>query len=203
MNIIGTDVAKGVEIRLGNFPEKWKQELSGNGRTMNRTGSPPAGGMNRLQVQAGSSTQHSGAMPPSFAPLAVQSTGGERPVTIRRDDIHPAIRSMMEGYIRHFRSVQFRMLCQAAGVSELELPVEEKYVRNGKNLLCYSYVLGKCNGKYCGRAQDGHAPANTLSPTFVEQLCQKLRPGVEARRNTEPAVQLTDYQPNNKRKRTA
>lgn len=203
MNIIGTDVAKGVEIRLGNFPEKWKQELSGHGRTMNRTGSPPAGGMNRLQGQAGSSTQHSGAMQPSFAPLAVQSTGGERPVTIRRDDIHPAIRSMMEGYIRHFRSVQFRMLCRAAGVSELELPVEEKYVRNGKNLLCYSYVLGKCNGKYCGRAQDGHAPANTLSLTFVEQLCQKLRPGVEARRNTEPAVQLTDYQPNNKRKRTA
>jgi hypothetical protein len=203
MNIIGTDVAKGVEIRLGNFPEKWKQELSGTTRTMHKAGVPPAGGTNHLQEQTGSNIQQSSTMPPSFAPSAVQSTGSERPVTIRQNDIHPAIRSMMEGYIRHFRSVQFRMLCRAAGVSESELPVEEKYVRNGKNLLCYSYVLGKCNGKYCGRAQDGHAPATSLSPTFVEQLCQKLRPGVEARRNTEPAVRLTDYQPNNKRKRTA
>jgi hypothetical protein len=26
MNIIGMDVSKAVEIQLGNFPDKWKQE---------------------------------------------------------------------------------------------------------------------------------------------------------------------------------
>jgi hypothetical protein len=109
----------------------------------------------------------------------------------------------MEDYIRHFRSVQLWLLCKAAGITDADLPTELQYVRNGKNLLCYSYVLGKCNGKYCGRAADGHVPAGELSPSFVEKLCNLLRPGVAARKATEPAVQASDYYQSNKRKGTA
>ncbi len=135
--------------------------------------------------------------------MPVQSATNDRPVLIRQEDIHPTIKTMMEEYIRHFRSVQLRMLCKAAGVTEGDLPTDTKYMRNGRNGLCYSYVLGKCNGKYCGRAQDGHVPARELSPTFVESLCNILRPGVAARTATEPAAQASDFYPNNKRKRTA
>jgi hypothetical protein len=203
MNIIGTDVAKGVEIRLGNLPEKWKHDSGDPQRTTGRFGAQPAAGPSCPPSHPTGSVQQPYSTPPTFPPLPVQSYGSERPVSIRQDDVHPMIRAMMEPYIRHFRSVQFRSLCRAAGLSEGDLPVEAKYVKNGKNLLCYSYVLGKCNGKYCGRAQDGHVPASTLSPGFVEQLCQKLRPGVETRRSTEPAVQAIDFLPSNKRRRTS
>jgi hypothetical protein len=74
---------------------------------------------------------------------------------------------------------------------------------NNKNNLCYSYVLGKRDGKYCGRAQDGHVSASELSEAFVEKLCQLLRPGVEARKVNKPAVQAMDYYPSNKCQRTS
>ena len=79
---------------------------------------------------------------------------------------------MMEEYICHFRSVQFHSLCKTAGISEADLPTEAKFVKNGKNMLCYSYVLSKCNGKYYGRAQEGHAPASALSGVFVDNVSQ-------------------------------
>ena len=66
---------------------------------------------------------------------------------IRQDDVHPTIKFMMEDYIRHFRSVQLRLLCKAAGITEGDLPTEAKYMSNRRNGLCYSYVLGKCNGE--------------------------------------------------------
>ena len=109
----------------------------------------------------------------------------------------------MEDYIRHFRSVQLRTLCKAAGITESDLPTEAKYLRNGKNMLCYSYVLGKCNGKYCGRAAEGHVNAGELSTEFVNRLCTLLKPGVDVRKATEPAAQVSDYFSGGKRKRTA
>jgi hypothetical protein len=69
--------------------------------------------------------------------------------------------------------------------------------------LCYSYVLRKCNRKYCGHAQEGHVLMIELSGAFVEKLCQLLRLGVESRKATDPVVQASNYYPNNKRRRTS
>ena len=160
----------------------------------------------KTQMPAGGTaggTHRTWAWTPVAPPMPVQSATNDRPVLIWQEDIHPTIKTMMEEYIRHFRSVQLRMLCKAAGITEGDLPTEAKYMRNGRNGLCYSYVLGKCNGKYCGRVQDGHVPAGELSPTFVESLCNILRPGVYARKATEPPAQASDFYPNNKCKRTA
>ena len=198
MNIIGTDVSKAVEIRMGNFPDKWKIEAGstqGARVTTSMHGRPLAQNSNNVPRAWGTG--------PGLSPMPVQSTGMERPVLIRQEDVHPTIRSLMEEYIRHFRSVQLRLLCKAAGITETDLPTEPKYLRHGKNMLCYSYVLGKCNGKYCGRTAEGHVSAGELSPEFVNRLCTLLKPGVEARKATEPAVQASDYFPSNKRKRTA
>ena len=43
MNIIGTDVSKGVEIRLGNFPDKWKHDTNGSPRSTVRPTLQPIG----------------------------------------------------------------------------------------------------------------------------------------------------------------
>jgi hypothetical protein len=201
MNIIGTDVSKAVEIRLGNFLDKRKHEqvqptdtraMVSSYQQTQKPAAATVGGKHRPWMTT-----------PGSLPTPVQSSATEQPVLIRQEDIHPAIKHMMEEYIRHFQSVQLRMLCKAAGITEGDLPTEAKYVHNGRNGLCYSYVLGKCNVKYCGCMLDGHVPAGDLSPTFVESLCNILRPGVEARKATEPAAQASNVYPNNKRKQTA
>jgi hypothetical protein len=198
MNIIGTDVFKAVEIRLGNFPEKWKVETV---HTQEARGTSM--GQGRQTPHLVNNTSRTWGTGSLITPQPVPSTGPERPVLIRQEDVHPTIKSLMEDYIRHFRSVQLRVLCKAAGITETDLPTEARYLRNGKNMLCYSYVLGKCNGKYCGRASEGHVAAGELSTEFVNRLCALLRPGVEARKATEPAAQASNYFPGQKRKRTA
>jgi hypothetical protein len=151
-------------------------------------------------TQSTTATQWTWGTNSSLPSMPVQSTGLERSVLIRQEDVHPTIKSMMEDYVPHFCSVQLRLLCKAAGITEGDLPTELKYMWNGKNMLCYSYVLGKCNGKYCGWAAEGHVPSGELSTVFVEKLCSQLKPGIKAHKATEPAVQPSDYFPKNKRK---
>jgi hypothetical protein len=200
MNIIGTDVSKAVEIRLGNFPDKWKMEHT---QLPNSKVVATPSQQHRPAVGAAGGMQRTWATTQVLPPTPVQSSASERPVLIRQEDVHPTIKTMMEGYIRHFRSVQLRLLCKAAGITEGDLPTDARYVKNGRNGLCYTYILGKCNGKYCNRAQEGDVPAGELSDSFVESLCNLLRPGVEARKATEPPAQEKDFYVGNKRKRTA
>lgn len=188
MQIVGADVHACREIRMGNFPEKWGPRSTvaslAMGSHTKGTGQEVALG---VHVPAG----HPPAWPSSFPtspPAAIQSGGSgiERPVYIRQNDIHPKIKTLMSPYISHFRSIQFRLLLKAAGVTEGDLPSLPKYLSNGRNGMCYSYVLGKCQGRVCGRAQGGHVPVSEISDAFATELCSKLAPGVERRLATEP-----------------
>jgi hypothetical protein len=207
MQIVGADVHACREIRMGNFPDKWGPKGT--------VGSLATGGSAK-----GSSynTGFTGTLPvglppavptgyPSGPPPVTHSAGSatEKAVFIRQTDIHPAIKALMTPYVSHFRSIQFRLLCKAAGVTERDLPTIPKYLENGRNGMCYSYVLGKCQGKVCGRAQNGHVPVGEITDTFATELCAKLAPGVERRLATEPpsaAVNFTS-QPGGKRYRRA
>lgn len=131
---------------------------------------------------------------------------GERPVTIRQSDIHLTIQRMMAGYVTHFRSVQLKSLLKTAQLSEADLPTIAKYVVNGKNGLCYAYVLGKCQGRMCGKFPKGHAPVADISDAFATELCGKLATAVAHRMATEPPMTQAQYvgSPSHKQfKRTA
>lgn len=195
MQIVGADVHACREIRMGNFPDKWGPRST--------VGSLVTGSSAKGTAQG---TTYTGAVPaglppalpttfPGSPPAVTQGVGSsnERPVFIRQTDIHPTIKALMSPYITHFKSVQFRLLCKAAGVTEADLPTLPKYVANGRNGMCYSYILGKCQGKVCGRAQGGHVPVGELSDTFATELCSKLAPGVERRLATEPPSTSTNF----------
>lgn len=192
MQIVGADVHACREIRMGNFPEKWGPRGT--------VASLAAKGLAHVAVAGGSlPTGQPPRIPanyPSVPPVASQ--GGtattDRPVAIRQSDVHPTIRTLMTPYISHFRSVQFRQLCKAAGISEGDLPTIARYLSNGRNGMCYSYVLGKCQGKICGRAQEGHVPASEITDDFANELCSKLAPGVERRLATEPPTTQSSFQ---------
>lgn len=88
-------------------------------------------------------------------------------VTIRNSNIHPQFQHLMASYISHFHSVQLKTLLKVSNVTKERLPTLPKYIRNGKNGLCYTYILGKCQGKRCGKSPEGHAPVGDITDTFA------------------------------------
>lgn len=98
----------------------------------------------------------------------------------------------MASYISHFRSVQLKTLLKVADVTKERLPTLPKYIRHEKNGLCYTYILGKCQGKRCGKSPEGHTPVGDIIDTFALELCTVLTPGVEKRLVMEPPT--TQYQ---------
>lgn len=56
-----------------------------------------------------------------------------------------------------------------------------KYISNGQNWLCYAYILGKCQGKMCGKSSEGHAPAGDIMDSFAHELCSLLEAGIKKR----------------------
>jgi hypothetical protein len=200
MQIIGADVQACRGVSMGNFPSKWsesgtvgsyirpqKDKQEGGLGTAPFTvpvGYPPAAGIQWAPMQ----TAQSAATPDNTA-----SGQGGRPVTIRPFDVHPRIKHLMASYITHFRSVQLKSLLNAANLTEADLPVIPKYVANGRNGLCYAYVLGKCQGKMCGKAEGGHAPVGDVSDDFANSLCGRLGSAVEHRMRTEPATPQGNY----------
>ena len=128
-----------------------------------------------------------------MVPDSASSGQGDRPVSIRHTDIHPSIKQMMARYVKHFRSVQLRSLLRVAKLSEAELPTVPKFMSNGKNTLCYAYVLGKCQGKMCGKSPHGHASATDITDTVANEICAKLGPAVEQRLATELPMQQGQY----------
>jgi hypothetical protein len=58
-----------------------------------------------------------------------------------------------------------------------DMPKLQKYMVNGTNGLCYNYVLGKCNPKYCTH-RGGHAKLVDITDEFANTLCTLLQPGI-------------------------
>ena len=80
-----------------------------------------------------------------------------------------------------------------AKLTEADLLTLPKYVENGKKSMSYSYVLGKCQGKMCGKAQQGHASVTDITATFAKDLCGWLASPVEEHLATEPPTTQGQY----------
>ena len=178
---------------MGNFPQKWSMQSTvglyvsavpaaiGKATTEHQfnppAGLPPAPPIAWHQAPVTTATP---------SPLRSALSTQDQPVTICQLDIHPSLKQFMARYITHFRSVQWKTLLQTAGLSEQDLPIIPKYIKEGKNGLCYAYVLGKCQGRVCGKYPEGHAPASEVLDKFAVALKQKLAAGVAHRLATDP-----------------
>lgn len=153
MHIIGADVQACREIRMGNFPQKWSTiamvgTLAG-GQLKRTLDMNPRGAFNLLDGLP--------LAPPRVWPQAqgtvrtptpeqAASAASNRIVTIRYSNIHAKFLQLMARYISHFRSVQLKTLLKVANITKERLPMLPKYMKNGKNILCYSY-LSSANAK--------------------------------------------------------
>ena len=66
-----------------------------------------------------------------------------------------------------------------AGVKWPEMPKLDKYMPGTTNTLCYNYVLGRCNSRYCTH-KTGHAPATDITTPFAHEVCTLLLPGIKS-----------------------
>ena len=99
---------------------------------------------------------------------------------VRETNINPQIKALMKG---HLMKNAFVMLCQIldhSGMTIDELPKLPAYVKDGKNTLCYTYVLRQCTSKFCALFQAGHALATALTEDFVRNICKKLEGPIQA-----------------------
>ena len=83
----------------------------------------------------------------------------------------------MGAYIARIKSLQITRIMTIAGVRWTDMPTLSNFMVNGTNSLCYNYVLGKCNPRYCTHRQ-GHASANDVTDEFADAICTLLQPGL-------------------------
>ena len=72
----------------------------------------------------------------------------------------------------------FNQLCNAANIPDLSvLPGITKYIKNGRNTLCYSNCMGYCphNDRGC---HFKHASKEDQNDDFCKDLCDKLEAGM-------------------------
>jgi hypothetical protein len=79
-----------------------------------------------------------------------------------------------------------------AGVRWENMPTIPAYMANGTNKLCYNYVLGKCNPRYCTHRQ-GHAAQTEITDEFAEKICTLLQPGFAAMTPELARASYTDF----------
>lgn len=168
-------------ILQGSFPAQWmsKQDRqdtrtrAGGGGATNMAGSTPVphsiGGGQRSEGASVAGSTNTGAS---------SLTGAtQRPSTVRQTNIHNKLKTTMGSYISRVGRLQISRIMALSGVTWNEMPTLPAYMDGTTNKLCYNFVLGKCNPRYCTH-RVGHAPSTDVTDEFADKLCSLLATGL-------------------------
>lgn len=162
-------------IIIGSFPDQWQPRPERPTRTPAiPPGVPLASSGVPLTVSGSSSvagSTHTGASSLTGA------TSGSRTPTIQQTNIHPKIKAAMGPFITRVGRLQISRIMALASVTWNDMPKLPAYLDGDTNKLCYNFVLGKCNPKYCTH-KTGHASSTDVTDEFAEALCTILQPGM-------------------------
>ena len=84
------------------------------------------------------------------------------------NDTHTQLMKMMWEYYKQFDYIMGRQICHKAGIRIQDLKLGRA---------CLNFILGGCNKEGCTEKL-WHPKAADASPEEVNELCNKLRPGV-------------------------
>ena len=172
-------------IIRANFPSQWlaKQDTrrehtqgSGSGNRIYGDIQPPitmVSHSSNSQPSPGQASTRSSVS--SMTSAAAPNTGGR---SVRQADMHPTIKAVMGPYMNRIGRLQITRIMALAETSWEEMPRIPKFVDNDTNNLCYNYVLGKCNPRFCHH-KTGHAHVNEIPDEFANTLCTLLEPGLK------------------------
>lgn len=174
-----------VPIYRANFPTQWITRTDTRREAPARQGAasliggdtaPPVTFIPRANAPAFGSTAHSTASSITGAATTSPSTISR---AVRTGDIHPTIKAMMTPFMTRIGRLQITRIMALANTTWNDMPKIQKYMSADKNGLCYNYVLGKCNPRYCTH-RTGHAAVADISDEFADTLCTLLKPGINA-----------------------
>jgi hypothetical protein len=85
---------------------------------------------------------------------------------------------MMADYVatRGLR-VQLTEILDAANKRITDLPTIPEYVENGRPVVCWAHILGKCTFQNCAFCK-GHVPRENIPDKFADEVVAMLTPGV-------------------------
>jgi hypothetical protein len=94
------------------------------------------------------------------------------------DNRHPKIVAMMADYIAtQGLRVQLTEILDAANKQITDLPTIPEYVENGRPVVCWAHMLGKCSFKNCAFCK-GHVLRENIPEKFADEVVAMLTPGV-------------------------
>ena len=159
-----------------NFPQQWQPRQDRQDTTRQRQPAATSGGQARPAVPSiisgaasTASTTRTGA-----SSLTGAST---QPQTLRQSNIHPKLKAVMNPYFTRIGRLQIGRIMGVANVNWSQLPTLPAYMDGTTNKLCYNFVMGKCNPRYCTH-RTGHAPESDITDAFAEEMCTLLQPGL-------------------------
>ena len=159
-----------------NFPLQWEPKHE-RADTRMRAQGVLLGGQSRDSVPNVISGAASTAGSARTGASSLTGTTNQAPGTVRQSNIHHKIKTVMGKYIARVGRLQISRVMAMAGVTWADMPTLPNYVDGSINKLCYNYVLGKCNPKYCNH-KSGHAPDTAITDEFADAVCTLLQPGL-------------------------
>ena len=164
-------------ILQGSFPSQWmpKQERQDTRARQGNTTNTNSGLVVPQSIGGGSGPA---SIAGSQATGASSLTGTtQRPATVRQTNIHTKIKSTMGPFIARIGRLQISRIMALSGVTWNEMPTLPAYMEGTTNKLCYNFVMGKCNPRYCTH-RAGHAPSTDVTDDFADTLCTLLSTGM-------------------------
>ena len=190
LDAIKDSIMNQMPIMRPSFPNEWRGDWQGGKKQKLNTSSPGASIMSATASTAPTApatTIVRGSSTPSVisgistnsndasGQAAVSRQRRPRQHGVRETDIHPSLKALMAGHLRDNQYIQLGAVLRSSNLTFDDLPTLPKYMLNGRNTLCYNYVLGNCSSKFCNyKNSGGHAPVEDITNDFANRMIQVM-----------------------------
>lgn len=191
LDFIKDSIMNQTPLMRPSFPMEWRGDWQGGKRQKVTTSS--GGGVSlTAATTAPTTTVRTNTTPSVVSGISMGSNAeasGQSAVSrqrrqrqngVRQTDMHPSLKALMTGHLRDNQYIQLGAVLRNSNLTFNDLPTLPKYMLNGRNTLCYNYVLGNCSSKFCNfRASGGHAPVEDISNDFANRMIQVMEAPLE------------------------
>ena len=170
-------------INRPSFPAEWRPDYTGNKKRAGTTvsgGSTSNTGMIGNAATAPTGMIHAVQTPSVISGISQGSTQSTKrqkrapQITgVRQTDIHPKLKMLTVGHLRNHAYLHLKQVLEHSNMTFADLPTMSAYMDNGRNTICYNYVLGQCTSQFC-HYKKGHVPIDKITEEFANEMVAKL-----------------------------
>ena len=190
LDVIKDSVMNQTPLMRPSFPMEWRGDWQGGKRQKLTTSSQGVVSLTAATAAstAPTTTVRTNTTPSVISGISMGSNANEsghsavsrqrrpRQAGVRQTDIHPSsLKALMNAHLRDNLYIQLGAVLRNSNLTFNDLPTLPKYMLNGRNTLCYNYVLGNCSSKFCNfKNNGGHAPVEDITNDFANRMIQLM-----------------------------